>query len=226
MIAAELRRRITAGELRPGQRLPGHRELASGFAVSVGSVREAISMLVSAGLIETRAARGTFVVDATELSRADGSPLEGSEAEELIEARTLLEGEIAALAAERASPADIERLRQAVSIMNESAGEAAAYTDADIAFHLAVAHAGGNRFLERALEGIWSRLRHDMQLSAETAIRRFGNLGFSVPAHEELVQAIETHDAAEARRIALEFMQRSREFVLGLYALRPPQTTR
>src|SRR5437764_827874 len=79
-IAEELRRRIREGELRPGDRLPGHRELASDFSVSLGSVREAISMLVSAGLIETRAARGTYVagVDAAR----GGRPTERTEIHE------------------------------------------------------------------------------------------------------------------------------------------------
>ena len=53
-IAERLRRRIAAGSLRPGERLPGHREPAEQFSVSVGSLR-AISMLVAEGLIETRA---------------------------------------------------------------------------------------------------------------------------------------------------------------------------
>ena len=56
-----MRRRILTGELPPGTRLPGHRELAQQYGVSVGSVREAISMLVSGGLIETQAGRGTYV---------------------------------------------------------------------------------------------------------------------------------------------------------------------
>ena len=61
IIASELRGQILRGELKPGAQLPGHRELAAMHAVSVGSVREAISMLISAGLIETRPGRGTYV---------------------------------------------------------------------------------------------------------------------------------------------------------------------
>ena len=54
-IASQLRGQILRGELGPGAQLPGHRDLASIYSVSVGSVREAISMLISTGLIETRA---------------------------------------------------------------------------------------------------------------------------------------------------------------------------
>src|SRR5687767_4550004 len=89
-IAAELRRRIQHGELEAGDRLPGHRELAVAFAVSVGSVREAISMLISEGRIETRAGLGTFVANGGGGSAApvrSGRPLSRKEAEELVEAR-------------------------------------------------------------------------------------------------------------------------------------------
>lgn len=221
-IASELRRKIATGELGPGQQLPGHRELAVAFSVSVGTIREAISMLVSSGLIETRAARGTFVVDNAKLPTVARLPVERREAEELIEARRVVELEIAGLAAERASQQQIEQLRSRVAAMAAAIESPAAYLAADIAFHVALGEAAGNRFLLRALEDVWSRLSHDMELSAETAIRRFGNLGFSIPSHQQLVDAIEAHDGAEARRIARGLMDRSHEFVLGVYALRPP----
>ena len=69
-IADRMRRRILSGELPPGTRLPGHRELAQLYGVSVGSVREAIDMLVSGGLIETQAGRGTYVATRCRRSRA------------------------------------------------------------------------------------------------------------------------------------------------------------
>jgi DNA-binding FadR family transcriptional regulator len=60
-VAQQLREQIRDGGLESGERIPGHRELADAFSVGLSSVREAISMLVSEGLIETRAGRGTFV---------------------------------------------------------------------------------------------------------------------------------------------------------------------
>jgi GntR family transcriptional regulator, transcriptional repressor for pyruvate dehydrogenase complex len=219
-IAAELRRRIAAGELRPGDRLPGHRELAGTFSVSLGSVREAISMLVSSGLIETRPARGTFVIDpASELVLA--APLERKEAVELIEARELLELQLAELAAERATQLHVAALRDAIDTLAASVGTPSSYNDADRSFHAAIAIAAGNRFLLGALEGIRLRLQGDLELAADAAFRRFGNLDFSVVAHRELVDAIEGRDAGTARRRLLRLMRRSHEFVLGLYALAP-----
>jgi DNA-binding GntR family transcriptional regulator len=62
-------------------------------------------------------------------------------------------------------------------------------------------------------------LREDMELSAEAAIRRFGNLRISVVSHRRLADAIEARDADAARRTMTEIVSRNRNFVLGLYAL-------
>lgn len=217
-IATELRRRIVAGELKPGEQLPGHRELAGSFSVSVGSVREAISMLVSSGLIETRAARGTYVADG---SSARTAPLERGEAVELIEARELLELQIVELAARRAAPGQVAELRRCADLLAEAVGSPSAYNDADRAFHAAVAEAAGNRFLSGALDEIRGRLQGDLELAADAAIRRFGSLEYSVDAHRQIVAAIEARDPAEARSGLHELMARSHEFILGLYAFAP-----
>jgi GntR family transcriptional repressor for pyruvate dehydrogenase complex len=219
-IAAELRRQIESGELRPGDRLPGHRELAGTFSVSVGSVREAISMLVSTGLIETQAARGTYVADGR-VGPVHEAPFERKEAEELIEARRLLELEIVELASRRASSDDVLELRTCVDRLAGSVEDAAAYNEADRILHGVIARVAGNRFLLHALEGIRARLQGDLELAADAAVRRFGSLDFSVASHCRLVDAIEAGSAGDARRFALELMERSHGFILGLYALGP-----
>ena len=118
--ASRLRGQILRGELKPGAQLPGHRDLASMYSVSVGSVREAISMLISTGLIETRAGRGTYVANASLPADAPGPrpKLQREEVEELTEARRVIEVRLAALAAERATPEQVEALRRAVERMD------------------------------------------------------------------------------------------------------------
>lgn len=226
-IAAQLRRQILAGELAPGSQLPGHRELAATLSVSVGSVREAISMLISAGLVETRAGRGTFVAidPGSHTGRpGHGYPLERQEVEELVEARELIEVELAGLAASRGTPAHVARLRGCVEQMEHAAASPFDYPDADIEFHLALAETAGNRYLLRAMLDLRSFLKRDMELAAEAAIRRFGDLRVSVDSHRRLVDAIEGGDVERARALATEIVGRNREFVLGLYALAPQPT--
>jgi len=224
-IASELRRRILEGRLDPGARLPGHRELAALYSVSVGSVREAISMLISAGLVETRAGRGTYVADGLAGGAppaAPTPPLDRRGVEELIEAREVIEVQLAGLAAERASAEQVAVLRASADRIDAAYKDAQEYGDADVEFHLVLAEAAGNRYLLRALRDVRAQLKVDMELAAEVAIRRFGDLGFSVEAHRRLVDAIAARDAAGARKILTAMVRRNREAVLGLYALGPP----
>ena len=220
-IASQLRGQILRGELKPGQQLPGHRELASIYSVSVGSVREAISMLISTGLIETQAGRGTYVANSSVPAETVGPApaLRREEVEELTEARRVIEVRLAALAAERATSEQIEALRRAVARMEAAAANPYDYPDADVEFHLALAEAAGNRYLLHAMLDIRSLLRQDMELGAEAAIRRFGDLRISVDSHRRLLEAIEARDSETAAREADEIVSRNQKFVIGLYAL-------
>jgi GntR family transcriptional regulator, transcriptional repressor for pyruvate dehydrogenase complex len=223
VIASNLRGQILRGELKPGSQLPGHRELAAIHSVSVGSVREAISMLISAELIETRPGRGTYVASASSntVTFSVGPSLRRREVEELTEARLIVEVELAALAAERATPEQIETLRRSVERMDASAADPYDYPEADVDFHLAVAEAAGNRYLLKAMVDIRSLLRQDMELGAEAAIKRFGDLHMSVDSHRRLLEAIEARDSETSRAVAREIVARNQRFVVGLYAMSP-----
>jgi GntR family transcriptional regulator, transcriptional repressor for pyruvate dehydrogenase complex len=221
MIAGELRSQIANRILQPGDQLPGHRDLAAQYGVSLGSAREAISMLIGDGLIETRAGRGTFVAESSRLPAGVAAPVTREEMEELIEARELLALSVVAMAAERASAQQLARLRETVDRMQAVVSDAVAYPEADAEFQLAVAEAAGNRFVLSAAQHIRSLMWRDLELSAGVGIRRFGSLQFSVDAHRALVDAIEAGDPDAARKALLEIMTRHHEFVIGLYAFAP-----
>lgn len=182
-------------------------------------------MLISTGLIETRAGRGTYITEPTAAAEtgALAPPLQRKEVEELTEARRVIEVQLAALAAERATPEQVNALRHAVEKMDAAAANAYDYPEADVEFHLALAEAAGNRYLLRAMLDIRSLLRQDMELGAEAAIRRFGDLRISVASHRRLLEAIEARDPEAASKLADEIVSRNQKFVLGLYALGVPQ---
>jgi DNA-binding FadR family transcriptional regulator len=216
-VAERLREQIHEGGLTPGERLPGHRELADAFSVGLSSIREAISMLASEGLIETRAGRGTFVRERSGRLTivARGQALTRREIEEVIEAREVLELQLTAMAAERASADDIARLKRCLAAMEAAVDDAVAYADADVELHLAIAAAARNRFLQQAIEQIRSLMRQNMQISSATAERRMGTLQISLDSHRQLVAAIEAGDAQAARTTLFEIMGRHHELVLG-----------
>lgn len=197
------------------------------FSVSVGSVREAISMLVSEGLIATRAGQGTFVAEDWDSmpSMWSASPLDRAKVEELIDAREVLEGAIAARAAERATPEQIEKLRWIVERMEEARGDAAAFVAADVELHLLLAEAANNRYLLKAMGGIRSMLRRDLELGAELSLRRIGDLQVAVDEHRVVMEAIAARDSEGAREAMVKLIGHNREIVLGMYARAPTSDT-
>lgn len=223
-VATALRRQIVGGERAPGERLPGNRELAVLFGVSMGSVREAISTLTSEGLIESYAGRGTFVAQGARAggpaivsSAGGGRLLDRAHVQELIEAREILEIQLVSLAAQRASSAHVERIGAALERMAASITNPATYSEADIEFHMAIAEAAGNRVLHEAMVNIRNLLRGELQLSNEVGARRYGDLQFSVDSHRKVFDAIEAGDAERARAELAEIMGRNHRLVLGLY---------
>jgi DNA-binding FadR family transcriptional regulator len=93
------------------------------------------------------------------------------------------------------------------------------YPEADVDFHLALAEGARNRYLLQAMVDIRALLRHDMELGAEAAIRRFGDLRPSVESHRRLLGAIADKDPDRAAEVTDEIVSRNQKFVLGLYAL-------
>lgn len=222
MVAARLRARIASGEVARGAQIASHRGLAREFGVSVGSVREALSMLASEGVVEIKPGRGTFAGSA-ELTLAL-SPMRATSAEirDLIEARKVVESRVAQLAAERATPRQLDCVRSAFRQMELAALDPEAFVEADVEFHLAIAAAANNRYLHTVLHDLRGQLRDDMRLSVETAFRRTGTLDASLALHRALMERILARDTTGAPAALLAILERNEQFVLGLYALLEP----
>jgi len=224
-VADQIRRQVTNGVLSAGDRLPGNRELAVMYGVSMGSIREAISKLSAEGLIEARAGRGTYIaqgITAT-LSPSAGTTGELQErkyVEELIEAREIVEMQLVVLAAQRASDDQIATLESILTRMEQAISNPARYSEADVQFHLAMAEASGNRVLSQAMSNIRASLKREMELSAEVGARRHGDLRFSADSHRRVLDAIKSGDAEVAKSEMFDIMSRHHEFVLGMYPVR------
>jgi len=154
-IADQLAHLIARGEFPAGTRLPAERELAASFGVSRASVREAIISLEMSGLVEVRVGTGIFVAQTDAASRPRGDA--GPGPFELLAARKLLEGEIAALAAKNARAQDIEALQESVARLKDHLDDFAAREAEDRDFHLLLAKATGNGSLELVVEGLWNQ---------------------------------------------------------------------
>jgi GntR family transcriptional repressor for pyruvate dehydrogenase complex len=206
-IAAELRDSVLNGQLRPGEQLQGLRDLARHFGVSVSSVRHALTILIEAGLIESRPGRGTFVsadprIDLSS-SALVGGAADAEEVRELVEARAAIETLLARLAATRATPQDIQVLRGHLDEMRLRKGDPSGYLDADMAFHFAVATAARNRVLLRAVYAIRKQLRRQLELNLASGLRSHGQDKYTlgVQSHAELLDAIADHDSKRAEAL-------------------------
>jgi GntR family transcriptional repressor for pyruvate dehydrogenase complex len=121
-VAGQVTDLVARGEFKPGDRLPPERDLAKMLAVSRPTVREAMIALEIAGLVEVRGGAGTFVTDKAKTSGTNGATSRlfegvGSSPLELIAARRTIEPEVAALAAQLATPAEIAAIAETVSMM-------------------------------------------------------------------------------------------------------------
>ncbi|MEN3348137.1 MAG: hypothetical protein V7632_1772 [Bradyrhizobium sp.] len=152
---------IIAGRYAEGARLPGDAELTSSFGVSRPVLRESIKTLVAKGLLTTKARVGTVVRGRNAWNMFDADVLAwhldvGIDKQflgDLAEIRLAIEPRTAALAALRRTDADIAELRRCVEIMRREPSDSDAFTDGDLALHIAVANASGNPFM-RSVDGV------------------------------------------------------------------------
>ena len=147
-LVGELAGEIRGGTLRPGQRLPTEAETVSRFGVSRTVVREALSRLQAAGLVETRHGVGTFVAAKREGGlRADAAEIATViDLLAMLELRISIESEAAALAARRRTAAQLEGMRRALERFEAEVAAGRDTVEADFAFHTLVAEATDNRY--------------------------------------------------------------------------------
>jgi DNA-binding GntR family transcriptional regulator len=181
-----IRALIVGGTLAPGDRV-GQAELADHLGISRGSVREALRRLVGDGLVEFEVNRGFFVADF------------GLEVVlERLEARLLLEPQIARLAAARRTDTDLAGLREAIASERDATTSAAAH-DASRAFHLALAAATQNDQLWRLVDGLWIA-----DVGRRLLARRYAAPTWQADdarEHEAILAAVEARDADRAESL-------------------------
>jgi len=202
-VVEQIKNRILEGTLKRGARLPSERELAQQFAVSRTTVRQALKLLEQMGLVEIRvgAAGGARVTVPTPETVASALALvmhfeEKPRFKELLEARRVVELATARLAAERASQEDVLALRDLAQQMAEALEQPAAFTRADVEFHLALARVAQNRILESFLRSTEVLLYQMIGELAQVVDLRSEGLRH----HRALVQAVADHAPQEAER--------------------------
>lgn len=201
---------IDSGELRPGDRLPPERELARSLRISRSSLRSGIGFLSAMGVLKSRHGAGTFISTGPAALDSNSLSVLGSLHRflpwQMFEARLVLEANIAALAAERATDEQIAELAEEVTEMYAALGDPQEYLIHDVRFHRTIAKAAGNPILGALMETIASNLYDNRRLTVSNSL----DLKESAEMHREIYRAIRSHNPTQARRAMEEHLNLAR----------------
>ncbi|WP_052867794.1 FadR/GntR family transcriptional regulator [Streptomyces niger] len=194
---------IAAGEWAVGTKIPAEPVLVEQLDVGRNTVREAVRALVHTGMLEPRQGDGTYVRASSDFGAAVQRRLRRSCELEAYEVRASLERDAARYAALRRTEEDVAALRAALADRDGAwrAGDTAAFIEADIAFHRAVAAAAHNSVLADLYGHLTDALRATLRSVVATPVPDAVRHQFD--AHAAIVDAIEAGDADAAERAAL-----------------------
>lgn len=197
-----------------GAKLPNEFELADRFGVGRSTIREAVKLLISRGILEVRRGSGTYVINTTPI---DQDPLglhaiedKMSLAMDLVNLRIILEPGIAEMAALNATEEDIVKLKNLCDVVEKKIESGESYIQDDIAFHTCVAECSKNKVIEQLIPII------------DTAVLMFVNVTHkkltkeTIMTHRAVTDAIAEHDAVGARSAMMMHMTFNRNMIKKL----------
>ena len=208
-LAALLSARIESGELRPADKLPTEQDLAIKHGVSRTVVREAMSRLKSMGLLVSRQGSGVFVApEASARPLAFDPSVLASLASvlQIVEVRRALEGEVAALAAQRAKAAQTRQIRAALQAIDDAVDAGRDGVEEDLHFHRTIAEATGNPQFCRLITFLEQYQRDATKVTRANEAQRSDFMEQVCHEHRAIADAIAKRDAQGARAAAAQHM--------------------
>lgn len=208
LVIERVEEQIVTGQLKVGDRLPAERDLAQMLGVSRGAVREAFRALEAQGAL--RMSVGTGPDAGTTVAATPSSALNrllrlhvalaNFPIQHVVDARVMLERESARHAAERATPADLEEMRELLAAMDDPDCDRERFNELDTDFHVAIAEAGGNRLVADMTIAI----RESMRRPLLNAFRELGDSWAPIAEglksdHRSIYQALEAGDSPAAQ---------------------------
>jgi GntR family transcriptional regulator, transcriptional repressor for pyruvate dehydrogenase complex len=210
--ADQIAEKVRAGELRTGDRLPGERSLAAQMEISRPTLREAVKVLVDAGVLEVRRGPGGGMYVATDVVPTDlvrhSASLRLAEIAAVLEARRLLEPRVAQLAAERATDEDFEALERSIDAMRRlvDGGWHPRHEDRflqlDVQFHLALARAAGNPTVETLMRMLFRQLEIARDMAMHVPLVPEWTIGI----HERTLAALRNGEPDEVEAVMDEHL--------------------
>ena len=210
-IVDQIKQLIAQGELKPGERIPSERDLATMLGVSRPSVREAIMVLEAMGFLDSRQGGGTFVKALTEGSIMNplAKLVEQRDPEllrALAEVRMGLESWSAYLAAQRATEADLADLQRLYTVMEKQAAKGGWSPEVDAEFHYAITSASHNSLQMHVLDSIHTLFNTTIQVALMEFYQQQGHIQRLLTHHREIMQAIADRQPELARQKMMEHL--------------------
>lgn len=188
---------LQSGTYALGDRMPAERDIAVSMGVSRPVVREAMLAMEVLGFVEARLGAGTFVIRIP--GAVDDEPEFTVSPFELIEARLLIEGEAAALAARHISDEELQRLEQLIAAIQQENADENGGENADMAFHMTIARAGRNTVIAKTVEQLWALRSTSPECRLLLAQARTANVKPVVEEHRAILTALQQRDPLAAR---------------------------
>lgn len=207
-VVSHVRTLIERGSLKPGDRLPAERDLATQVGVSRPTVRAGLRALAAMGVVQSRHGSGTYIPDGPPMLGSEPlsflAALHGFTREDMYEARRILEVGASGLAAERATSDQLASLAEEVANLFASMEDPQRFLVHDINFHRTIAAASGNPIVATIVEMVSTLYYERRRQTAERASDK--DLRDAAEMHRRIYQAIRSRDAEAARKAMHEHL--------------------
>ncbi|WP_435234308.1 FCD domain-containing protein [Psychromonas sp. PT13] len=218
-VGAQLKQQLTDGHYVIGDRFPPEREIAAHLNVSRTVVREAIIMLELEELIEVRMGSGTYVLNLPNQIKGKAPKVKFSDVGpfEMLQARQLLESNIAEFAAVQVTPSDIIKMRNALELEKQELANQYIESEGDKNFHLYIAEATQNSVLVEMFKFSWGMRESSAMWSAlHTRINTIDYRREWLTDHEKILSALQRKDSISAKNAMWQHLENVKNILFEL----------
>ncbi|MEZ2337060.1 FadR/GntR family transcriptional regulator [Mucilaginibacter sp. RCC_168] len=203
-VISQIRNDIAQGKFKLNEKIPAEPELMQLYGVGRSTIREAIKTLATAGILKVQQGSGTFVNSFVSEQTIE-QRLKNADFDQINAVRVLLEGEIVRLAAQNSTEAHIAQIEQSLEKRKQAiqSEQRQACVDADIAFHMAIAHASLNNVLADLYESFTLIIRDFFSKREAQGISHFA---MSHHLHEQLFKAIKAQKVKQAEQLIQQIL--------------------
>jgi len=198
-IADQIRDLIDRGGFEAGMRLPPERDLAQQFGVSRPSLREALIALDVEGRVEVRSGSGVFVSAVAPDPARRSTEAWGESPSQLMEARSVIEGEVVILACARITEGPLTRLHELLEGMKAEIGRRRVCVDLDRQFHLTLAEMAGNAVLTRLTGELFDERHSPISAKISSRFETARTWRAALLEHEAILKALDARDPIAAQ---------------------------